>query len=158
MINVSRLTIKNIMINMSAKNPHNPSEWIPLTIKDCSFVVLNHLPVFQSDKWKPYNFALVGINIMGNSYFNHVECFDKMLLFYNETHTDNDHHILLMSNCVVSSIKFHMIQYSYRVMVKMIDMQMQYILHTPQDGNTDPLIYAEELGGNEIIFINCQFN
>ena len=157
MINVSRLTIKNIMINMSAQHPNNPSEWIPLTLRDCSFVVLNHLPVFRPDKWKLYNFALVGINVMGKSYFNNVECFDKMLLFYNETLTDKEHHILLISKCVVSSIKFNMIQHSYRVTVKLTDTQMRYIKHTPQDGNTDSLIYVEELGGNKIIISNCQF-
>ena len=157
MINVSQLTIKNIMINMSAQHSSDQSERIPLTLRDCSFVVLNHLPVFQPTKWKPYNFALVGINIMGKSHFNHVEWFDKMLLFYNETRTDKEHHILLMRQCVVSSIKFSMIQYSYKVTIKLMDTQMQYITHTPQDCNTHSLIYAEELGDNRLIISNCQF-
>ena len=156
-INVSNLTIKNLMI--SAENfqgSRESSEWILLTIKDCSFVVLNNLPVYKSKKRTSHDFSLVGINIMGNSFFNHIECFDKMQLFYNEINTNKEfeHHILSMRNCTAAKIKLSMVQGSYKVTMKITDTLLHYTEHKPTD---DPLIYIDELGANEVLLINCQF-
>ena len=155
MINVSNLTIKNMMFTaQNSQGLHDPSEWIPLTIKDCSFVVLNNLPVYKPKKWTPHNFTFIGINIMGNSYFDHIECFDKMHLLYNETQTNKDHHILLMSDCTATKIKLSVVQGSYKVTVKIADTLLRNTEHKPTD---DPLIYVDELGFNEVMLINCQF-
>ena len=155
MINVSNLTIKNMMFTaQNSQGLHDPSEWIPLTIKDCSFVVLNNLPVYKPKKWTPHNFTFIGINIMGNSYFDHIECFDKMHLLYNETQTNKDHHILLMSDCTATKIKLSVVQGSYKVTVKIADTLLHNTEHKPTD---DPLIYVDELGFNEVMLINCQF-
>ena len=158
MINVSNLTIKNMMISaQNSQGLHKPSEWILLTIKDCSFVVLNNLQVYKSKKQTKHIYiALVGINIMGNSYFDHIECFDKIQLFYNETNTneESEHPILSMHNCTATKIRLSMVQGSYKVTMKIIDTLLHYTVHKPTD---DPLIYIYELGANEVLLINCQF-
>ena len=156
-INVSNLIIKNMVISaQNSQESHEPSEWILLTIKDCSFVVLNNLLVYESMKRTPHNFALVGINIMGNSHFDHVKCFDKIQLFYNETNTneESEHPILSMRNCTATKIKLSMVQGSYKVTMKMTDTLLRYTVHKPTD---DPLISIDELGANEVLLINCQF-
>ena len=96
MRNISRLTIRNIII--AATNPQGFYKWAPLlTIKDCSSVTLDHFNISKFIVQQARNFALLGINIIGESHFNHVDCLGKMQLLYNETHTDEEHHILLIS-------------------------------------------------------------
>ena len=88
MINISTyVLIKNIMITTSHDNPSNPDlpEWVPLSMKNCSFVSLYHLKVYGLNKvmYFEYNPVLVAINIMGKSYLNYVECYyGKMQLLY----------------------------------------------------------------------------
>ena len=156
MINISSLTLKDIEIY--AYKPQGLYNWVPLTIKDCSFVVLYKLQVRQQSYRANYNFALVGINIMGDSYISHATFSNKIYLFYNnQTHRDGEHHILAMKNCTVSSIKVNMFQDSYKVTLKMIDTKIQSTVHELADSDNDSLIHAGELGPNEILITNCQF-
>ena len=156
MINISRLTIKNIKFAVS--NPQGLYKWDPLlTIKDCSSVTLEHLKIFKRGNDV---FALVGINIMGNSNFSHVKIFDKMQLFYNKTHTDKKHHNLSMSNCKVTSISLNMSQDSYKVTLKIIHTQLYFAspdTAEPFSIENNSFIYVGDLGPSEIIIINCQF-
>ena len=81
MINVSKLTIKNILI-AATHSQHPISQRAPLTMKDYAFIVLYSLEIYQSatswTKYK-YRFSLTGINIMGNSSFTHIK-FSNILL------------------------------------------------------------------------------
>ena len=62
---------------------------------------------------EPSTFALVAINIMGDSYFSHVICFNlEMYLFYHERHTDIEHHSVSFNNCTTQGIKVNMLQKS----------------------------------------------
>ena len=153
--NVCSLTLKNIEI-YAYKPKLYMFDWVPLTIKDCSFVVLYNSQVHQGLWSKNKKFAFVGINIMGNSYISHVEFTNKIYLYYNETHADGDHHILAMNNCTVSSIKLDMFQDSYKVTLKMMDTKIQSTVHELASDN-DSLIYVGELGPNEVLITNCQF-
>ena len=156
MVNVSRLTIRNIIISIN----HNylPSQhalyWVPLTIKDCSFVSLYQIQVYHQGK-HDLVLALVAINMMGNSYFSHVTCYNgKIQLFYNETRTDSEHQRFSMSNCTIKSIKLHMFQNSYTVTLRIINMLIQ---NNKYDDYYDSFIYAKELGKNEMLIINSRF-
>ena len=137
MINITRLTIRNIIIDAN-----NLSELAPLNIMYCSFVSLHHLEVHK----------LSLNNIMGDSYFSHVVCFDEMNLFYNERHTDIEHHSLSLNNCTAYEIKLNMLQKSYRVTLMIKNMQVQDKLY-----DSKSFIQAEELGTSELTIMNCQF-
>ena len=50
-----------------------------------------------------------------------------------------------------------MIQNSYRVTLKIINTKLQYTINEGSDGITDSFIFAEEIGANNVLFINCQF-
>ena len=160
MINISRLTIKNI--KFAATHPQGLYKWHPLLIiKDCSSVTLYHFEIFKLIFHEPNIFALVGINIMGNSKFSHVKFSNKMQLFYNKTHTDKEHHILSISNCKVTSISLDILQDSYKVTLKIIDTHLQF---TARDAmrleinvENDSFIHVGELGASEVIIINCRF-
>ena len=156
MFNVCSLTLKNIEI-YGYKPQRIYINWVPLTIKDCSFVVLFSLQVHHGSWNKHYNFAFVGINIMGDSYISHARFTSKIYLFYNETHADGDHHILAMNNCTVSSIKLDMFQDSYKVTLKMMNTKIQSTVHELANSDNDSLIYVGELGPNEVLITNCQF-
>ena len=156
MFNVCSLTLKNIEI-YGYKPERIYINWVPLTIKDCSFVVLFSLQVHHGSWNKYYNFAFVGINIMGDSYISHARFTSKIYLFYNETHVDKDHHILAMNNCKVSSIKLDMFQDSYKVTLKMMDTKIQSVVLELANSDNDSLIHVGELGSNEVLITNCQF-
>ena len=154
--NISKLTLKNIRIH--ATSPQILSELpglVILTIKDCSFVSLyylcihTHIDKNERSKMDAYTFALVAVNIMGDSYFSHVECYDNaMQLLYNETHTNRQHHGLSLNNCKLKIVKLDMLQKSYRVALRINSMQLQRI---------NGFINVEELGSNEVIIVNCYF-
>ena len=75
------------------------NSFIFIMIKDCSFVLLNHLQIYSK---RGAYIVLRGINIMGNSYFNHIMSnHSKLHLFYNETYTVSEHHTLRLNSCTV---------------------------------------------------------
>ena len=70
-------------------------------------------------------------------------------------HRDLDgQHILTLDNCRVQSIIVDMFQKSYRVILKVTNMQFR-IYYNYHD--IDQMIVSKELGTNEILMINCQF-
>ena len=150
-----RLTIKNFVILSSLRIP-TFYKWVPLTIKDCSSVALYHLQLYQTPSRINYHYSLVAINIMNNSYFSHIECSLRMQLIYNETQTDMKHHVLSMRNCTANSMQLIMLQNSYKVTLKIMDTQVHYIMFETTTAINNTFIYAEELGGNEVLINNCQ--
>lgn len=60
---------------------------------------MQHIQVYQQ-RQHDTELALIAINIMGNSYFNHVLGFDEIQLFYNETRTDRKNYSLSIDNCI----------------------------------------------------------
>ena len=157
MINVSRLTIRNLMISTNHTNQYM-LHWIPLTIKDCSFVSLHQIQIYQQgDDDSRSELALVAINIMGESCFSCVHCYhSEMQLFYNETFTDREHHSLSLDNCTIKSIKLDMIQNAYTVTLRVVNMQVQNNKYI-HDFHDEYIIYAKELGTSKVMIINCHF-
>ena len=154
LINISKLMIKNITITASHRFL-NAQKWIPLTIKDCSFVSLYHLGINQLREVKPNNeIAIVAINIMGNSYFSYLRCYyGRIKLFYNETHIGQKHNNLSINNCtLVKTVVIWMIQTSYKVTLRMLNMQVKQEIY-----EYVPFILGTTLGIIKILLINCQF-
>ena len=154
-LNISKLIIKHILINTNQEVLSLP-KYVPLTIKDCSFVSLYCLQVHRVihsheyvEEHNVFNFAIVAINIMGISYFNHVKCYDEMQLFYNETYTDREQHNLSINNCTVRTIKLDMLQNYYRVTLRIMNISLEC--------ERPCFIHAKELGANEVLIINCRF-
>ena len=160
MINISKLTIRNIIININRSYQYVfMLDWVPLTIKDCSFVSLHKIQVYQQrDNDSQPEFALVAINIMGESYFNYVHYYHgEMQLFYNETHMNREHHNLSIDNCTIKSIKIDMIPNMYTVTLKVANMQVHNNKYAHDYDYYESVIYARELGTSEVIIFNCQF-
>ena len=149
--NVSTLVIKNLIIELQ-------TQWTLINIEDCSYISLDYLQIKPNQLYQcDSNFGLICINIMGSSYFNDITIptFGDFKLFYNETHRDLDgQHILTLDSCRVRSIIVDMLQKSYRVILKVTNMQFR-IYYNNHD--IDQMIVAKELGTNEILIINCQF-
>ena len=155
-VNISKLTICNFTIVASHKSKiHWIHRWIPLTIKDCSFVLLNQLQIYQPKKFQIIEITLVAINIMGNSYFSFVQCYYgdfRIKLFYNETHTDRKHNNISINDCTVKTIDVVMIQNSYRVTLRIINIQLQHEIY-----EYTSFILGTELGTNKLFIIDCRF-
>ena len=102
MFSISTVTIKNIRIRAKSLqisySPTKLSELAPVTIKNCSFVSLYFVHIYidkqPKQKRNTYKSDLVAINVLGNSYFDHVTCYDGIQIVYNETYTDILHHNL----------------------------------------------------------------
>ena len=158
MLTISRLTIKNIIIDI--RYSHLPSRdqqtpnWVPLIIKDCSFALLYKIKIYQQDIYDS-ELALLAINIMGNSYFDHVIFYTgRLQLLYNETLVDREHHNISMSNCMITTMKFDVLQNYYKVTLKIINTTVQ---SNTYEGFYSSFIYAEELGASEVLIINSKF-
>ena len=163
MSNISTVTIRKIRISAQSLNiPFSPSklpELAPLTIKNCLSVSLYYLHIYIDNQLRTgrniYKLALVAINLLGNSYFDHVTCYDGIQILYNETHTDILHHNLsIMNNCILREIKLDMLQHSYRVTLKIIHLHVYNVYNKDKEVS---FIHAEELGSNAVLILNCQF-
>ena len=150
MINMTRLTIKYINIDMYSLHTMR-LQWAPLTIMNCSFVSLYHLQVQKLPEER--YLSIVAINIMGDSYFSHVTCYDKMQLLYNETHTELEHHSLTLNNCTLNGINLDMFQRSYRVTLRILNMQVKHEVFY----DTKYFIHTNEFRANKVMIINCNF-
>ena len=80
-----------------------------------------------------------------------------MQLIYNETQTDMKCHVLSMRNCTANSIQLNKLPNSYTVTLMIPDTQVHYIMFETTTAINNTFIYAEELGGNEVLINNCQF-
>ena len=155
-MNTSMLSLKSITINITSsyllESQHTLS-WEPLTIKDCSFVLLQQIQVHQQGQ-HDIELALIAINIMGISYFNHVVGFDEMHMLYNETRTDRKNHSLSIDNCIIKALVMEMFQTSYRVTLRIISMRVQ---NNEYYDYYKAFIYGKELGTSEVLISDCQF-
>jgi len=129
-----------------------------IVIKDCLFISLNYLQVKTSSAYTIGNehFTLMGINIMGNSDFNQIilPVYGTIKLLYNETHTDRKHHVLTLNKCKIKAITIHMIQQSFMVTLKIVNIQFDYYYYYDYDDNN--IISSENLGKNQVFLINCK--
>ena len=125
--NVSQLTLKDITIDVkNSKMSHYLPRWAPLAIKDCSVVLLHNLQIYLLTLHNKNRLAVVAINIMDNSYFNQIICYDRMELLYNEIQTDKRHDVLTINDLTItSSLKINMIQNPYKVTLRIINMHLQ---------------------------------
>ena len=157
MVNISELTIRNIIICINHSYQFTLT-WVPLTIKDCSYVSLHQIQVYQQGNYG-LELVLVAINIMGKSYFSLVSYYHgEMQLLYNETLVDREHHSLSVDNCTMKSIKLDMIQTTYTVSLRILNMQVHNNRYVYKYHNTESsFIYAKELGTTEVMIINCHF-
>ena len=89
---------------------------------------------------------------MGNSSINQVTCFGGIQVVYNEGYTDREHHSFSMNNCTVNTVYLDILQFSYKVTLTIVNMQIQDSIFTYQS-----FIHAEELGINEVLIIDCRF-
>ena len=152
--NATKLTVRDIIINASCILPLNIPNYVPLTIKDCSFVLLCGLKIYQDcqEAGVLHNFALVAKNIMGSSYFNHVMCYDEVQLLYSEINTDKKHHSLSINNARIKIATLNMLQNSYSVTVRITNLQVKHIFYPSRS-----IIHAEEIRNTELLMINCKF-
>ena len=138
--NVSTLIIRSLIINITTR-------WGIINIKDCFFVSLNYLKVIINQLHElDHHFALECINIMGSSNLSHITLprYGNIELFYNETCTDRQHHILRLDNCRVQTVIIDMLQKSYRVSLRIVNIQLIQVK------DTDQAISVKELGTNEL--------
>ena len=147
--NVSMMTITNLIIEITSQQAN-------IVIKDCYFMSINHLQ-FKSEELLMYiygyeYFILKLINIMGSSYFTQIitPTSGIIKLFYNETQTGRQHHVLTLNSCKLKALRINMIQQSYIVILKIVNIQFDY-------NYDDEIISSENLGRNEIFLINCHF-
>ena len=130
-----------------------------ITIKDCSVVLLHHQQINLLTLHNKNILALVAINIIGNSYFNQLICYDRMELLYNEIQTDKRHDVLTINDLTItSSLKINMIQNPYEVTLRITNMHLQDKMTKINSSINDSFIFIQaELGRNEVLMINCHF-
>ena len=154
--NASKLMISNLIINSSYNCSYKTCpKWTPLIITDCSYVLLYHLQLYQIISELPdFLFALNATNIMGNSTFSHVMCYNGNInLFYNKIQTNSKHHSLTINHCKVKGIYLSMFQDSYKVKFRILNMQARHYKYQYNMG----FLKAIALGKNEVLIIDSHF-
>ena len=104
-----------------------------------------------------YKFAVVTVNILGNSCFSHVTCYDRIQILYNETHTNRLQNYLLINNCILRKINLNMIQNFYRATLKIMNMNVKNDAYIYDTDFEEYFIHVKELGSNAVLIINCHF-
>ena len=104
-----------------------------IIIKDCTSVLVHHLQMYSENphiniiEHRVFYYSLIGMNILGDSYFSHISCL-KMLFLYNDSEIkmQNKHHKLFIDNYEAKqysddypkhAISFSMLQNSYSIAV-----------------------------------------
>ena len=147
MINITELTMKNMIIKDCNKNLEMYGATV--AIENCINVDISHLEIYFSLYNQLY---LSGTNVLGKSRFSHIVC-NKIHFIYNETKARNMSNILLIDHlqqvgCVNSTyIEFRMNQ-SYEVGI-----QLAHITFQRQHCG---FLYGK-LHNNILSVVNCKF-
>ena len=137
-----------------------------IIIKDCTSVLVHHLQMYSENphiniiEHRVFYYSLIGMNILGDSYFSHISCL-KMLFLYNDSEIkmQNKHHKLFIDNYEAKqysddypkhTISFSMLQNSYSIAV--------YLFNTTFHNRKATFILIEHISEVSMIHImKCKF-
>ena len=125
MVNVTGLVISNMIIQDCIVHQKGTTGNNALVIKDCKFVAVYQVVVLVSvnDMEFYYTYAILVVNVLGESYFDHVRC-DGIGLFYFEVeHVEREVNTVSIdyyqntNGC--RSLEFEALQdYSYKIVIR----------------------------------------
>jgi len=150
MININHLTISNISIQECNNGNSHLSEHlnIALVIKYCKFVTVYQINVSSS--------TILGINILGDSYFSYVTCDGMELLYFEEKQftklhntisIDHYHHSADTTSLLLLTTR----QNYYQIVLKLSNINEINL----QSGSY--IFYGEDIQNSEVIITNCNF-
>ena len=155
MANITNLTIRNIVIQ-NCQSKHDSLQ-AAIFIKECHFITLQSVHIHHTT----HVISLLGVNILGNSYFHEVKC-HEIHFYYNETTFKvKKHNILINSFYAMNHMHFtseygiflYMSQFSYEVSLQVVNTTIQWLrrsvfLHA---------ISNSSVIQNTVLITKCQF-
>ena len=154
MTNITNLTIRNMAIKNCEKHD---SPQASVFIKECHFVILHSVYIYHHR----VVISLLGLNILGNSYFHEIKC-QEMHFYYNETTVKTIGHNILIDSFHVTNyfkseygIYLNMSQCSYEITLQVVNTTIQ------QQLRRSSFLWAvsNSLANQNRVFINkCRFH
>ena len=127
MVNITNLTIKNMVIKDCKK--HDSLQGAAVFIKECNFVRLHFVHIYH----ERHVISLLGLNVLGNSYFHEMKC-HEMHFYYNETTVKAKNHNILIDSFHATNhfkseygIYLDMSQYSYEITLQLVNTTIQQL-------------------------------
>ena len=153
---ISKLVIQNCVSQFVLQ--HGGLESAAVFIKECNFVVLNHLHIHKGDPCHP-SYALITVNIIGK--LSHILCYGilmyniepstKTTKVYNATVSINHYTPFSRDYCdTVSLINLNVRQTSYGVMLQLANIVTSHLL------SSSHLLYSEISGTATIQILKCK--
>ena len=161
MINITNLAISNMIIKNCQVTANSRrykylliemTTTVALIIKDCYFSSVSGIRVLNNismDAKRNFYFrnTILGVNILGNSYFNNVKC-DQMKLEYMETKKSVHKYNIITISSVHSPclLQFNVISHSYKIVLKLSNVV-----------TTDYIFEGKDIGNSYVIIKNSIF-
>ena len=154
MINITNLVIRDMAIQGCFYDEYDDylDEELEasLVIKDCNSVTVDHLKVFNFDKFSDA-YVILGINILGNSFFGHVTCNKMKLLYFEKKQFQRKLDTISIDGAHISHLlEFTMHQDSYQIVVKVSNMTVSL-------GWPLTLFDGVDIGNSEVVITNSNF-
>jgi len=154
MINITNLVIRDMAIQGCLYDEYD-DYWdeeleASLVIKDCNSVTVDHLIVFNFDKFSNA-YVILGINILGNSFFGHVTCNKMKLLYFEKKQFQRELGTISIDDAHISHLlEFTMHQDSYQIVLNVSNM-------TVSPGWPLTLFHGVDIGNSEVVITNSNF-
>ena len=158
MKNITKLSMENIVIKNCLANSRSAD----VIIQECSGVQLHHVQIYHTHHWTKYRMCLNGLNVLGNSYFDHVSCDKQIYFHYTETiaplHYNQvislDHYNIVgnITDSYTSAIYIGLNQFSYSLTFQILNTNPKTIQERFLE------VQAKFRSKCTIIITNCQFN
>jgi len=155
MVNISNLVIRNMAIQGCTYNEYD-DYWdeeleASLVIKDCNCVSVDHLKVFNDNPFSNA-YMILGVNILGNSSFNHVICNEMKLMYFEKKQFEREFDtISIDGTCISHLLEFVMNQNSYQIVIKVSNISILPGVAVV------PKFHGVDIGNSKMVFSNSNF-
>ena len=159
MKNITNLSIEN----MTIKNCQTNSAAVVIT--ECNGVKLLHLKIYHlphRHRWIQ-GVSLLGYNMMGNMYLNHITCDEQLRFYYNKSNATGTDHVIFLDHYSIMNVENFTQSYTYATVYVELSEFYNYSLmfqisNTTIKSNLVEVKSKCTVKCNTIVFTNCQFD
>ena len=156
--------ITNLLIeNMAIQNCQTNSAAVIIT--ECNGVKLLYLKIYHlPHRHKQIQgISLLGHNMMGNVYLNHITCDEQLRFYYNKSNATGTNHVIFLEHYSIMNVENFTQSYTYAAVYVELSEFYNYSLMFQISNTTikSNLVLVKSkctVKCNTIVFTNCQFD
>ena len=160
MKNITNLSVEN----MTIKNCQTNSFSAALVITECNAVKLLYLKIYHLPhrQRRIHGTSLLGYNIMGNLYLNHINCDEQLCFYYNKTNATITDHMIFLDHYNIIHVEDFTPIYAIHVELSEFPNSLMFQISNVNLKNFQNLFLRVQakciVKCNTIVFTNCHFN